>query len=195
MTRDECLAAIQGGIIPPECVLTYSGVPQHLQLWLSIGASVAVIAAAVFAWRQISLLKTQLLSGETGVISQIGSAKHTARLTQTLTLITNLQTNSHWKENRIEFIKLRESKEIRKHANQDTEDAQCIRQYLNHYELIALGIDLGIIEYSMYKRYYRGTIIRDWNECYPFVEDERKENSKYWVEVENLVTKLKAEPN
>ncbi len=117
MTRDECLTAIEGGIIPPECVLTYSGVPQQLQLWLSIGASIAVIAAAIFAWRQILLLKTQLLSGETGVVSQIESAKHTARLTQTLSLITNLQTNTHWKSNRIEFIKLRESKEIRKHAN------------------------------------------------------------------------------
>ena len=108
-------------------------------------------------------------------------------LSATLSLLAQVQTNPQWYSNRKRFIEIRNSKEIRKHACEDTEEAVCVRQQLNQYELFALGIFYEIIDQQMYRHYYRGTVVADWLECMPFIVEERKENSQAWVQLERLV--------
>ena len=142
----------------------------------SVLSSIAIILTAVFAWWQIR------------------SARKGARLTATINLLTQIQTNPTWSENRLKFIKIRESNKIREHAHQQTEEAQCVRLQLNQYELIALGVSLGIVDKETYRRYFRTTIIRDWTECHPFIVAERRENLPYWTELERLIADFKTEP-
>lgn len=97
-------------------------------------------------------------------IQHIEHTEKINRLRATLDLLVQIQTNAHWRENRLKFVQLRDAKEgLKKHANEESEDAMCIRFQLNQYEIIAAGIDVGILDEDLYRRYYQGTYLRDFN--------------------------------
>nr|WP_299438717.1 DUF4760 domain-containing protein [uncultured Rhodospira sp.] len=48
-----------------------------------------------------------------------------------------------------------------------------VQQYLNHYELIAIGIQEGVFSDALYKRWMRGPFVRDWNTAADFIQRER----------------------
>ncbi len=74
----------------------------------------------------------------------------------------------------------------------NTYDAQAIRAMLNQYELIAIGIAGGILDEEMYRRYHRGTFVKDWLAAISFVNDERQENARYWIDMQQLAEKFQA---
>lgn len=208
MTFDECVAALQSTGVAGSCVVTESTLLDDFHSLFGIAASIAVIAAAAFAWQQVRHLKLQIVTGRDGAIQQINATRDTAfeqikvtresgMLVSTLNLLIQIQTNEHWRDTRQRFIEMRDSKDgLRKHANEDTPEAMIIRHQLNQYELIALGIKAGILDEVMYRKYYRGTVLRDWTDCLPFISEERKENNRYWIELEDLVERFKAvDPN
>ena len=41
--------------------------------------------------------------------------------------------------------------------------------FLNHYELVAIGIDQGILDEELYRDYLRGTVVRHWFAARAFV--------------------------
>ncbi|MEO1641561.1 MAG: DUF4760 domain-containing protein [Pseudomonadota bacterium] len=66
--------------------------------------------------------------------------------------------------------------------------------FLNTYELIAIGIEDGILDEELYKKYMRGTVVRHWYGAKPFVEHLRRSTNdskapKAFVEFEGLATK------
>lgn len=106
-------------------------------------------------------------------------------------MLVNQQTNSHWVENRKKFIELRNSKDgLKKFALEGSSEGLTIRAALNQYELIAVGIHAGILDEEMYRSFYRGTVLKDWRASSEFIHEERKENPKYWVELERLVKRF-----
>lgn len=115
-------------------------------------------------------------------------------------MLTHIQTNTHWRENRLKFVKLRGSKDgFKKYANEETENTMCIRQQLNQYELISCGIDCGVLDEGLYKKYFRGTFLRDLKASKEFIDLERAgskdpmaENKNYWIECEKLGEKFKS---
>jgi hypothetical protein len=95
---------------------------------------------------------------------------------------------AHWVENRRKLIELRNAEDgLKKYALKGNEESLAIRATLNQYELIAVGINAGILDEEMYRLFYRGTLIKDWRASSEFVHEERKENSQYWVQLEDLV--------
>lgn len=54
-------------------------------------------------------------------------------------------------------------------SNENTDEAQAIRLVLNEFELISIGIQRGIIDYELYRRWYRSGVIRHWSHAAPFV--------------------------
>ena len=48
-----------------------------------------------------------------------------------------------------------------------------IIDYLNHYEMMALGIEQGMLDESVYKAFMRSTVVRDWFAAKQFVEHLR----------------------
>ncbi|CAA2158931.1 hypothetical protein MBRA_04179 [Methylobacterium brachiatum] len=63
-----------------------------------------------------------------------------------------------------------------------------LRTILNDYENIALGIKLGILDEDYAYRYYRGTVLRDWEAMSPLVFTYRSKrgNNRLFIEFEGL---------
>ena len=192
MSLDECVAAAQAAKAVTVCAVQQNHALEVISSLAGIFASLAVIATAVFAFIQIRYLKKQMSDARDAASAQVTVAKDDARLTSTLNILVQLQTNSHWRENRLKFLELRDNKDgLKKFAQETTDDALCIRSQLNQYEMIALGIEAKILDESMYRKYYRGTVMRDWAACLPFIEAERADNAAYWIRLESLVARFK----
>jgi hypothetical protein len=72
---------------------------------------------------------------------------------------------------------------------ENSEETQTIRLVLNTYELVAIGIQRGIIDYELYKRWYRSGTIKHWQHAAPFVAAlrGRLQNDAIYREFEVLV--------
>lgn len=47
--------------------------------------------------------------------------------------------------------------------------------FLNHYELIAIGIGQGVLDEDLYRTYMRSTVVRHWYNARPFVRHLRRD--------------------
>jgi hypothetical protein len=172
MGLDECIKASKAADAMIVCN-TDGGALSTLASLASIAASLAIIATAVFAYRQVNAIM------------------ESNRLSKTLDLLVGIQTNTHWREDRKKFIDLRDSQSgLKPYAKQASEDCLAIKGILNRYELIAIGIQHGILDENMYKKYQKGTLIKDYRQSAAFIEEERIENPKYWVEMQRLAEKF-----
>lgn len=72
--------------------------------------------------------------------------------------------------------------------NEASEETAAIRLILNDFELVAVGIQHGIIDFEFYRRYCHGTIIRYWQKSAPFVHAlrERVGSQTIYSEFETL---------
>ena len=126
------------------------------------------------------------------------------RLRATLDIVLHSQHNQTYLDKRQIFIKIRDQDGgIAKYtsvANSNDDECAAIREVLNFYELIAIGIDIGIVDEEMYKRYYRMTVISDWEACESFILQLRRNEQKrrgmqeeppFYVEFEKLAKSWK----
>jgi hypothetical protein len=216
MTLAECIHTVHTLGLDAVCYGDESSALSTIQAIFIILSSIAIIVTAVFAWMQLGSLKRQITdardgftqqietarsgvqqqieTARDGVHKQIDSNREIQRITATLQLLIELQTNEHWVDNRKTFIELREAKDgLKKHAGGTTKETLAIRKILNQYELIALGIESGILDKQMYRNYYRTTILKDWMACAEFIAHERDEASSptYWIYLERLANEFK----
>lgn len=63
-----------------------------------------------------------------------------------------------------------------KHDSSD--EARAIRLYLNSFELISLGIQSRIIDYKIYKRWNRSTVLATWAASGAYVSELRKRTGR-----------------
>ena len=194
MTFDECLQLVHSQNLPAVCIGEPTSVLKTIEALAVIGSSVAVVLAALFAWQQLKSLKTQILEDRNSVFAQIKSSSDNERLASTLDLLIRMSTNQHWLENRQLFVGLRDTKEgLKKHAGENSKEALAIRAMLNQYELIAVGIGNGILDEKMFRTYYRGTVVKDWLASVQFIDEERKENDRYWIELQHLAERFQGQ--
>jgi Domain of unknown function (DUF4760) len=80
-------------------------------------------------------------------------------------------------------------------AKEKTVETQTIRLILNQYELVAIGIQLGILDYKFWRRWGRSTTIRSWKHASPFVLKlrERLSNPAIYHEFEELALALEGD--
>ncbi len=80
-------------------------------------------------------------------------------------------------------------------SNESTEETQYIRTVLNEFELYAIGIQRGIIDFELYKRWNRSGVIRYWTHAAPFIYQlrARTKNDALYYEFEELVRWMKGE--
>jgi hypothetical protein len=83
-------------------------------------------------------------------------------------------------------------------GQKDSENFAHVLKMLNHYELIAVGIDAGILSDKIYGKYYRTRFVCDWFAAKSFIEELRRHsrnNNKtklgavIYVEFERLATR------
>jgi hypothetical protein len=190
MTLAECIEQVHKLNLGAVCYGDAPSLLNDTQSIFVILSSIALIIAAFYAGRQVSVLKRQLSDSSHGVFAQISSAAQNHRLASTLQLLIHQQTNDHWVTTRKAFVALRDKKEgLKQYVGENSEGAVTVRQMLNTYELIAIGIRAGILDEKMYETFYRGTFVRDWNAAREFITEERDvapRNPRYWIEMERL---------
>ncbi len=74
-----------------------------------------------------------------------------------------------------------------------SDETQSIRLVLNSYELIAIGMQRGVFDRTLYIRWHKSGVLQAWNHALPFVSAlrNRTENAAIYHEFEELVKTLK----
>jgi Domain of unknown function (DUF4760) len=112
----------------------------------------------------------------------------------TLEHIAKLESDADQIKARLKFAELVKAGNIAQWADKrDTTDAQAVFTALNEFELIAIGIERGIIDFELYSRWYKGGAIRNWEEAHPFIIELRKirRNPMLYHEFEEMIRWLK----
>ena len=148
-----------------------------------------------------SILITSILGVVAALIAIWGvvTQRSVARRRATLDLISALERDRDVIEARRKFIALAKAPGgLAPYADADkepTHEAQSIRLILNEFELIAIGIQRGIVDYELYKRWNRSGAIMVWNYAAPFVMTlrARTSNDAIYHEFQEMVRWLKGE--
>lgn len=100
-----------------------------------------------------------------------------ARRKATLDLIEKAESTEHYRDRNQRFSELRRAIGFGGLNNPQTPQARIDRQlvldYLNHYEMIAIGIRNGVLDQGFYREWMRGPFVRDWNAAVEFIQGER----------------------
>jgi len=117
--------------------------------------------------------------------------RQTARAQATLNHLAKMEFDQDFLHAKKTFLEIEANGELIKYADRSsahTKNARYIRLYLNHFELVSLGIQHKIIDYDIFKRWNRKTVQLVWTAAWPFVNKLRKEfhNDQLFVEFEEL---------
>ncbi len=124
------------------------------------------------------------------VVALLGvrSARATARQRATLDLIEKVESTPHYRGLHSVFsYHRRQSTFDRLHdplEEKDKDERQKVLDYLNHYELVAIGIRHAILDGKIYKAWMLGPFVRDWNASAAFIQRERWKwdaNGASWI--------------
>lgn len=104
------------------------------------------------------------------------NARMIARQKATIDLVEKTESTAHYREINAAFSRVRRSPggfDAFVGADQEGEQRRQINDYLNHYELIALGISHGVLDGRFYQAWMGSTFVRDWNAAAPWIQRER----------------------
>jgi len=127
--------------------------------WWHLLTPVVITFSAIAAWRSIS------------------ASRETARKRATIDLIEKVESTPHYRELHKVFSYHRRTNGFDRLHNpteeKDKDERQSILDYLNHYELVSIGIQQDILDADSYKGWMLGPFIRDWNAASSFIQRER----------------------
>ena len=117
--------------------------------------------------------------------------KRTARRKATLNFIANQEADADLLNANQKFVELTARDNIAQYAEKDkqsSDEGQAIKTLLNQYELASIGIQNGIIDYEMYKRWCRGRVIGVYEKSSQFIKAIRDDsgNEKLYCEFEYM---------
>jgi hypothetical protein len=141
------------------------------QAWFTL--LVGFVAASIAVW---------------GILTQRAIARRRA----TFDHISKTEADADFIQARRTFIELAKQKDgLSPWSSEDCEktaEVQAIKLILNDFELIAIGVQRGIIDFEFYKRWHRSGVLRHWAYAKPFVEGLRRRtsNSALFHEFEQL---------
>jgi hypothetical protein len=145
--------------------------------WLTVGA--ILISATIAALIALHSLEEQ---------------RKIARKRATLDMLARKEWDRDYIEARAEFVKLRDVPDglemWSRREHQDSPQAINIRNTLNDYELIAVGIKEGILDQELYKRWFKTSFVKDWRAAREYVREIRAQagTSAIFCEMDWLVT-------
>jgi hypothetical protein len=128
-----------------------------------------------------------------GVISQ----RQIACRKTTIEYLARIESDDDFITARLRFIKLaKASGGLAPWADagkEQTAEAQHINLILNNFELIAIGIQRGVLDFEFYKRWHKSTVARHWDHAAPFVMAlrGRLQNPAIFCEFEELARVMK----
>ncbi len=100
-----------------------------------------------------------------------------ARQRATLDFIEKVESGDHYRRIVETFSDLRRGPGFGDIMSPQTEQAKdlrrCVNDYLNHYEMVSIGIRKGILDEKIYRSWMRGPFVRDWNAAAEWIQRER----------------------
>ena len=138
--------------------------------------NLAVCVASSFHW---SALATPAVVSVSALVALWGvsAAKATARKRATLDMIEKVESAPHYRALHEAFANRRKKKSFTELNDpiekQEKADRQSVIDYLNHYELVAIGIRTKILDPTIYQKWMKGPFLRDWNAAAAFIQRER----------------------
>ncbi len=107
----------------------------------------------------------------------IRNTRAVARQKATIDLIEKAESTQHYRDQAAAFIKARDSGKLGRLGDPKIDEDRLLRRqvlgYLNHYELIAIGIEDNILDEAIYRKWMQSAAVADWNDAVPFIQDER----------------------
>lgn len=132
-----------------------------------------LLATAWVLWRTAEHTRDGALSARDGV-------EH-ARRKATIDMIERVESTPHYRRMQRAFSSCHQQPEatggfealIDPSTDADWSRRRAVLDFLNHYELIAVGIEAGIFDFDLYKSWMGSTMVRDWNVAAAFIDRER----------------------
>nr|WP_244867505.1 DUF4760 domain-containing protein [Vannielia litorea] len=106
----------------------------------------------------------------------IALARKTARERATLDLIEKTESTDHYQTAAALFRQYRTRGALLELADPGADkeaDRAVVLNFLNHYELVSIGIVMGFLDRKVYREWMSGAFIRDWNAAREFIQRER----------------------
>lgn len=137
--------------------------------WQLVAPVVTLIAVCVAFWG--------ICVARRSALQTIGNAKLIARRRATIDLVEKVESTPHYTDlmtafsyyrRQNAFLKLSDPREEREKT-----DRRKILNYLNHYEIVAIGIRLETLDEDFYSDWMQPILVRDWNAASAFVQRER----------------------
>lgn len=119
--------------------------------------------------------------------ASIRNARDTARLKATLDLIEKAESSDFYLRINASFTRVRREALFARLDDPDDDESKALRldvgAYLNHYELVAIGIEKQILDEAMYRLWMAGPFVRDWNAAADWIQRERwrRGTAEAWV--------------
>ncbi len=121
------------------------------------------------------------LAGAAVATASVLANRHLIRMRATLDLIERTGSNEHYLKLRANFRRLDANSgdpaffSRITHPTEDVDKAlrREIVAYINHYELVAIGCDKGILDEGFYRSWMRSHLVRDWTLAQPLVQAAR----------------------
>lgn len=130
--------------------------------------------------------------------ASIRNARALARHKATLDLIEKTESTDHYRSINRAFSALRRGAGLA-HLNDPQNDAdkaarQSVIDYLNHYELVAIGIREGLLDEHLYRAWMEGAFVRDWNAATQWIQRERwqYDEVRSWTYRDSLLANYQA---
>ena len=117
-------------------------------IWPAVAILVSLVAAGVAVWN-------------------IRSARELARKKATLDLIEKFESSDHYRSLTDAFSTARDGGRFR-HLVKPLDPASKVLRgrvidYLNHYELVAIGVQQAILDAGIYRAWMQNSYVRDWD--------------------------------
>ena len=138
----------------------------------------ALGGGAAFTFSYIDLLTPSIIAISASIaLWGVFSARRLARQKATLDMIEKAESTPHYMAQHEVFSKHRNAGTLltlnTAVANSELADRRSVMNYLNNYELIAIGISEKILEENFYRKWMQGPFVRDWNAAGEFIQRER----------------------
>lgn len=109
-------------------------------------------------------------------IVALRNTRSVARQKATLDLIEKRESTAHYRDLSRTFFELQKGPgfmHLVAPSDADRPTRKQVFDYLNHYEIIAIGLRQNILDEKIYRAWMEGAFVRDWNAAADFIQRER----------------------
>jgi hypothetical protein len=138
----------------------------------------AIYVCIASSFSYLSLLTPAIIFASLLVAMRgVSQARSLGRQRATLDLIEKVESTPHYRQRQLLFSDRRIQNTLSDLNNPTNDEAKeersQVHDFLNHYELVSIGILQNILDEVIYRDWMRGPFVRDWNAAANFIQRER----------------------